>query len=725
MYIFFGFDFTSLSYLPEILKINLTDYTFTVVFTEDSAQAIQASIQVNSIIYILYGQSETCLLSIRKYELIEDEIKKTVIVENGHFPSRRRNHASFQFDNDLYIFGGISESGKYLNDLWKFDILQSSWSKMDIAGAVPEARELMGYNTMTGYGLLIFGGRSSTVYSDLKYFQVKSQSWFNVELASIEPPARYSSCITNYFFRLVIIGGQNDFMIFSDVWIYDTLTKSYYKATITDLPLELMNHKCSLKIIDLDTVHVYVIGGSDFNFNPNKSVYKVEIKGFKTLNFQVKSEILLTDNRLASSESPLIASPDCLMLISGSLMRDLVFSTLIYFNISANTVIYKTLPTELGLFGHTAVHLGKSIYIFGGGLSISRIRMPGITSNQLYKLTWDELGCGAGSQSPDCKSCPKGYYEESNTCNPCLPGTYSDILGASGIIACIPCTYGSFNDKMGSGYCKLCSNNTFCPIMSRKVQNKLYDLVPISEQPEDFKGSGQFLSDIQYMLWMFILGVLSVILLLLFFFKPIKSRLKNFDLFINIHSQKLGTPVVLRKTFIGGIFSIYFLSIALITICVGLMGFIYDNVSEIKTLVPILTLTDEIKSSTLTVEFQLYDYKGFCQINGKCNSDYEIDESGFAFIQRTDNCKLIDTKCSVLLVYEDFQLKSDGYLNFTAKESLVSTTFFTVNIEASSSIPEGKSKSFVPVYPEDRKKLFRGLDATNVNFEFIPSVLYK
>ena len=725
MYVFFGFNYTESAFAPEIIKINLTDYSFTVVYKDDSPLVLQASVQINSIVYFLFGQRDTYLNSITKYEVTESKVIKTVVVENALYPSKRRNHASFQFDNEIYVFGGISDIGEYLNDIWKFDIIEGVWSKLEVYGDIPEARELMGYTTFTGYGLVIFGGRSNKVFSDLYNFEVKNKLWYSAELASAEPPARYSSCIANYDFRKIIIGGQNEYMGFSDIWIFDRVTKSYIKATTTDLPFELINHKCSLEEVDSDTVNIYVIGGSNLKHYPNQSVYKVEIKGFTTLKFEVKTERVFTSLHLKSSESPLISGLGYLILISGSRIRNYVSSKIFYYNISANTVEIKDLPNEFGLFGHTAVHLGTSIYIFGGGLSVFGTRIAGSTSNQLYKLSWDELPCGSGSQGPLCEACIKGYYENSGVCLPCQPGTYSNVIGASGEIECIPCEYSTYNDKSGQSYCKECSYNYYCPIRSTEIQSERVDLVPFSEQPEDYKNQNQLLSTIQIKLSSFILGVLSVILFVILFFKPVKSRLKCLDLFINNHSQKLGTPVILRQTNIGGIFSLYFLSLALITICIALMGYIYDNISEIKTLVPIVTLSDSIKSSTLTVEFQLYEYKGDCQYNENYKPENDITESGITYGSRTASCELRKATCSVYIVYEDFHLISDGYLNFTGKNISVSTTFFTVNIEASSSIPEGKSKSFVPVYPEDRKKLFRGLDATNVNFEFIPSVLYK
>ena len=419
MYIFFGFSYFTSLMSNQILKINLTDYTLTVAYT-DTSIVLQASVQINSIVYLLFGQTYDYLNSILKYEFNEGIIKKTVIVKNEVYPSKRRNHASFQFDNELYIFGGISENGEYMNDVWKYNIVEAAWSKLEVDGTVPEARELMGYDTNPGFGLFIFGGRSSIIHSDFYSFNVKNKVWKIVKAVSAEPPARYSACVTSLDLRLVVIGGKNQYMVFSDVWVYDLLTNSYYEVK-TNLPFVLINHKCSSIVIDSDTIHVFVMGGSDSKHYPSRIVYKLEIKGFTSLKFEVTTEILGTDSNLLSSESPMIATSENLMLISGSKIRNYVLSQLFSYNISSKKIDVEVLPSELALFGHTAVHIGKSIYIFGGGLSTFGTRLAGSATNQLYKLTWDELGCGKGSQSPNCKPCPKGYYENSHICVACPP----------------------------------------------------------------------------------------------------------------------------------------------------------------------------------------------------------------------------------------------------------------------------------------------------------------
>lgn len=54
------------------------------------------------------------------------------------------------------MFGG-SDIEKKFNDLWVFDLVQHSWSKIDTKGYMPEERN---GHSLTNYGdkLVLFGG---------------------------------------------------------------------------------------------------------------------------------------------------------------------------------------------------------------------------------------------------------------------------------------------------------------------------------------------------------------------------------------------------------------------------------------------------------------------------------------------------------------------------------------------------------------------------------------
>ena len=63
--------------------------------------------------------------------------------------------AASEDGESLYLFGGTDSAGKYLNDLYTFDVSSSQWSKVATEGTVPSPRE----NASIGEGGRKAGGR--------------------------------------------------------------------------------------------------------------------------------------------------------------------------------------------------------------------------------------------------------------------------------------------------------------------------------------------------------------------------------------------------------------------------------------------------------------------------------------------------------------------------------------------------------------------------------------
>ena len=81
-------------------------------------------------------------------------------------------------DEMLYIFGGIDQKGKYLNDLHSYDTKMLLWSKiLSINGVVPQGRQVFNmyvYNKK----LYVQGGLSSNgPLNDLWSFDTISYTW--------------------------------------------------------------------------------------------------------------------------------------------------------------------------------------------------------------------------------------------------------------------------------------------------------------------------------------------------------------------------------------------------------------------------------------------------------------------------------------------------------------------------------------------------------------------
>lgn len=75
-----------------------------------------------------------------------------------NLPIGRMLHASTILNNSLYIYGGKTGDGIYLNDIWKFDLDLRTWEEILVEGEVPKGRS--GHSLICHENsLYIFGGK--------------------------------------------------------------------------------------------------------------------------------------------------------------------------------------------------------------------------------------------------------------------------------------------------------------------------------------------------------------------------------------------------------------------------------------------------------------------------------------------------------------------------------------------------------------------------------------
>jgi hypothetical protein len=81
----------------------------------------------------------------------------------------------------LLLFGGTHDSLTALNDLWKYDIAQGTWTQLSPTGGPPAVRvnHAACYNSVDQVMLISFGWDFSTLYSDVWVYSVASNVWTN------------------------------------------------------------------------------------------------------------------------------------------------------------------------------------------------------------------------------------------------------------------------------------------------------------------------------------------------------------------------------------------------------------------------------------------------------------------------------------------------------------------------------------------------------------------
>lgn len=79
-------------------------------------------------------------------------------INSKNVPLGRMLHSALVMNNNLYIFGGKTGDGIYLNDFWRFSLLQKRWEILIVEGEIPKGRS---GHTMIGSdnNIYIFGGK--------------------------------------------------------------------------------------------------------------------------------------------------------------------------------------------------------------------------------------------------------------------------------------------------------------------------------------------------------------------------------------------------------------------------------------------------------------------------------------------------------------------------------------------------------------------------------------
>ncbi len=169
------------------------------------------------------------------------------IAPKGPQPEARVSYSICKRGSLLYLFGGKSDGGEVLSDLWVFDLDSESWieetEKTYVADAGLYATGQLGgiYGhscAIVGDAMVLFGGfmkvtqraSSATAILDLETYQWTS--------GKVGPPARLSHASVEANGSLYIFGGVNEkFAEFTDVWEYSVVNDRWNQLTYrTSIP---------------------------------------------------------------------------------------------------------------------------------------------------------------------------------------------------------------------------------------------------------------------------------------------------------------------------------------------------------------------------------------------------------------------------------------------------------------------------------------------------------
>ena len=735
MILLYGMILENNTQLFDIWKFNFTlsEWMFLLNVSNQAneiAYNSEAYVMIGSIFYSLFGRTALdSLNSIYYIDFSKENPSPVILTNNQYTPTKRINHCSVIINDIMFIVGGLSNSGAYLNDVWRFYLSNNTWSYDSSSGDTPSGRELFGC-TIYGNLIIIFGGTDSTTkYNDVYSYEITLQIWNTYEWAN-SITGRYNLCIVQYNYYTIIIGGTDDLVIFDEIWAINYLSKAFSLINANDfLKFQFLDFKCFTEFTDISN-NIYAIGGRSSNYQPDNNIYKIQIidNGNSLIT---NTSIALISQYNIPSESSIIYDGYFIYILFGSILNKILSPNILAIDLDTQDQYILTVNSSVMLFGHSAVHYKEFIYVFGGGFSVGTIKLPHSASNILYKFNTNtndrvNFACSAGTIYPNCTPCPSGTYYNSNICTPCPKGKFSTAIASTSEKLCVPCGYGYFSSEIGATYCIDCPKNSYCPIGSSIPITKLKEFSFESNQPQAYSRQTNYISTLVSNIWYSIFGLCLLITIIVASIKCLWENIYRFDIFVKQHDNPLNKPVLYRKTKIGGIFTLFSILGVSVLIIGAFLSFQLDNITEIKSLVPITIIDTPISASKLIVTVAFYIYGGKCiELDLSCKLVNNFIESGFHYTSKIVSCQLISTDCIVNIEYHDVSLEASiSTISILMREETASANSISISINCSSSIPSELSSAFIPIYTDSENEIFIGSLPTIVEFDLTSSVLF-
>ncbi|OMJ65076.1 hypothetical protein SteCoe_39427 [Stentor coeruleus] len=309
------------------------------------------------------------------------------------------------------------------------------------------------------------------------------------------------------------------------------------------------------------------------------------------------------------------------------------------------------------------------------------------------------------------------------SCIPCPSGTYNSNKGGSSYRQCYPCQSGTFNNKEGSSICYDCPIGFDCPMGSKDPVKIVYTKVESSIQPKIYSTeSSEKITSI------YIISAsvsLLIVLILLFTFKKIRDKIKNADLYTEMHNHELLVPMIKKKNTIGGFFSLVFIIAAVVYIGSAIIEFSKSNIQESKVLVPLIILENEselLTANKIIVTSKIIGYGGECGVEGICNSQIFINITNLSGSLIEYNCtNYYGNICIVTIVCNNCALLGEATIFITTRELKSYASAIFVNITSDSSIPGEVSNINNELYSSE-DYIFIGSEANEFYCIMIPSL---
>ncbi|CAG9336315.1 unnamed protein product [Blepharisma stoltei] len=712
---------------PEWYKLNLNDplYEWSKVELNRTDYGVDSygSTIIGSRVYIFGGYRSSLEDIVNNFAIcnLEKNPVGLQVHDQEVAPEPRMHHKMQSVGKYLLLFGGIGGNELIFNDFWEFDCDKEKWKALRPSGVSPTGR--YGYAS-SSYSdvMMIWGGIGSNgLLNDGYTYDFATNTFYQWSHSENVPSPRQGACLAVYGQLIVIYGGMTSAGLSNELWVYDSAKKVYtlLDSGNYDGPGALSYASCVLtkdyELYVMFGMRNDVSLGEVFKYNFSKSRW-TNMNNYKT--FQ----------SWARSLGGVVKVNDKVLVVGGQLYTTNVSKDIFYLNITSNNIANLGSLKEYS-YSFAYAYYQNYFYIHGGGTAIGEIMKPGIPTNKFYRI---HLGhdsnwiCSPGTyQSEKCEVCPPGTYSEDfgvKQCTKCRKGYYNPNYGSSSGDSCYPCEEDTYNGIEGAAQCRDCPSSSSCKAGSISYQVADVNESDISDQPTNYKADMKD-ADTAVLSIQIILGLLGLfIIIAVVTSKSNSNLLVKIDLYTTYHNNTIGKAMFLLKTKFGGAFTIVFIIIAIIIMLDALVNYSLNNILELKSMIPLVVLDGMTEfEGNFQIKTTLMHYGGNCLKNDECSSEIGYTISNITGDWSGITCEYVDEEdCIVSIECKNCKIPNQGQLSYQLINTNGFTSGFRVQINSSSSIPNKISSIEKTVYP-NKDYIFIGPDPTTIYFSLIPS----
>ncbi|KAJ6245422.1 faciogenital dysplasia protein [Anaeramoeba flamelloides] len=268
-------------YLEDLYSLDLDSWTWRMIETEGQnpfGRIGHTLSLVNKRLYLFGGVRDGIVYGDLRYLDLETFVWYNIHLQNKSIPSPRYGHSATLIKNKIWIFGGIDENGKCLNDLYSFDLETNICSQMEYheqtlqprcwhsALYIKEKEELM----------IINGINEQAILNNVYCFNLITKIWRSESnFSSSHNQKRYNHSTIYYHDKLYLIGGTSNEQNLQDISVLN-LKNSKWEEVINggNQPISIEN--CLSVLLDYCNGKVLLFGGKIENHYSN-SCYILEI----------------------------------------------------------------------------------------------------------------------------------------------------------------------------------------------------------------------------------------------------------------------------------------------------------------------------------------------------------------------------------------------------------------------------------------------------------------